>query len=663
MAKLQSAWSAFIHGENPVLAEPLIQRSWLRSREMKVNYRHIEDNDILPTALFQERSGRAENFLRAAKPVLPLIFNVLPEKHHIILLSDQDGYILESMGTAQFLNPSFLNKSLSVHLNPGASWREAIKGTNAIGTALIEKAPVRVIGSEHFVRENHFLGCWAAPIKDPDCNTLGVLDISGHATRSRDGLLDIVQWGAHMIEYNLRLLEFEQRFHLYSEGLRLTADLTFRHELKVDKHGVITEITQNAASLLKIKPESARGAFIGDLFQRRFIAPNFPGTSGFTSTSPSHLASTSASTSGSHSPSAPSSPSTSASTYPPATASGSQSTPGNTPSFEYFEPLTNLLWVGSSEASRKVLQRAAKVATTQTSILLQGESGTGKEIIARHIHLLSSRRNGTFVALNCSALPDSLVESELFGYDDGAFTGAKRGGKPGKFELAQGGTIFLDEIGDISPNVQVALLRVLQEKEIFRIGSSKAYPLDVRIIAATHRDLAQYVQNGKFRLDLFYRLKVITIDLPPLRERIHDVLDLVPHFLRKFNRQTGKIMEIHPDVYSAFLAHTWPGNVRELENCIESMCALAEGSELTVADLPAELSPYMLLPASQPQRSTQLSSTSASVTSGLLRRQEQELIVDALNRTGGKIAPAARQLGIGRNTLYRKMKELGIRNS
>lgn len=659
MAKLKSAWSAFIHGENSVQAEPLIQRSWLRSREMKVNHRHIEDNDILPTYLLEERSGRADKFLRAAKPVLPLVFNVLPERDYFILLSDQDGYILESMGTSQFLNPSFLTKSLSVHLKPGASWREEIKGTNAIGTALIEAAPVRIIGSQHFVQENHFLGCWAAPIKDADQNTIGVLDISGHAIHSRDGLLAIVQWGAHMIEYNLRLLEFEQRFHLYSEGLRLTADLTFHHELKVDKHGVITDITQNAASLLKIKPESARGTFIGDLFERSFLAPSSPMTSYLPSTSPGAQTSPLKSASIFHPSPSPDSDSDSV----PASPSPSQLSV-NPPSPASFEPLTNPLWVGSSEASRKILQRAAKVATTQTSILLQGESGTGKEIIARHIHLLSSRRNSPFVALNCSALPDSLVESELFGYDDGAFTGAKRGGKPGKFELAQGGTIFLDEIGDISPNVQVALLRVLQEKEIFRIGSGKAYPLDVRIIAATHRDLAQYVRDGKFRLDLFYRLKVITIDLPPLRERIHDILDLVPHFLTKFNRNSnGKVIEMHPDVYAAFLAHNWPGNVRELENCLESMCALAEGSELTAADLPTELPSFTFLPESQLQRTTQFSSTSASVAPGLLRRQEHELIVDALNRTGRKIAPAARLLGIGRNTLYRKMKELGISNS
>ncbi len=637
------------------MAEPLIQRSWLRSREFNLNHERIENNDILPTHLFQERSGQAEALLHAAQPVLPLLFNFLQGRHHVVLLSDQDGYILESLG-----DPFFLTKSQSVHLSPGASWREAVKGTNAIGTALVEKAPVRVLGTEHFVRENHFLGCWAAPILNSNGNTIGILDISSLASRTKERLLDIAVLGARMIEYNLRLREFERSFHLYAEGLRLSAELAVRHELALDSRGVITQITPAAAALLKINPDAARGTFIGDIFQPHFSSLDTTKAVAFLDLSGS---------------SSPESGLTPLSPAPTALASGSSyaspsSSPSPSPLSRYPEPLTTPLWVGSSEVSRKVLQRAAKVAATQTSILLQGESGTGKEIIARHIHLLSPRREGPFIALNCSALPDSLVESELFGYDDGAFTGAKRGGKPGKFELAQGGTIFLDEIGDISPNVQVALLRVLQEKEIYRISSGKAHPLDVRIIAATHRDLTMLVQEGKFRLDLYYRLKVITIELPPLRERIEDVLDLVPHLIAKFSHG-GKTYQVAPEIYTAFLTHTWPRNVRELENCIESMCALADGTLLTVADLPPELlqaSHTAAFTGSVFPRSSDADTASEEPIpipdtqghNGLLRLQARELILDALNHTGGKIAPAARLLGIGRNTLYRKLKELGI---
>ncbi|CAA7601085.1 RNA polymerase sigma factor 54 interaction domain protein [Acididesulfobacillus acetoxydans] len=567
---MKSAWVAFVHGEEPIGVEPVILRSWQRCLNHMIDYERIADNDILPARLLEERLHLEESLLHAARPVLSLLFNILKGCNHALLLSDRDGYIMDSRG-----DPFFLTKSRTVYLTPGVSWRETVKGTNAIGTALIEKTPVRVLGAEHFVQENHFLCSWAAPILGPDAGTIGILDISAHAALSQARFLELAILGARMIEVNLRLANYERR-----ETTPICGSTPYFETAAV-----------GSPPLLRPLPASDDSQLL---------------------------------------------------TYP--------------------------LWVGSGEASRRILQRAAKVAATSTSVLLLGESGTGKEIIARHIHLLSPRRDGPFVALNCSALPDSLVESELFGYAEGAFTGAKRGGKPGKFELARRGTIFLDEIGDISVKVQLALLRVLQDKEIYRIGSGKARPLDVRVIAATHRNLADLVHQGKFRLDLYYRLKVITIDLPPLRERLHDVFDLVPHFMAKFCPD-GKIRQIAPEVYSAFLAYSWPGNVRELENCVESMCALANGPCLTVEDLPPEilcpttdLGSQEIKAAQEVEPHTQSPLSSAGTPpAGLLRVQTRETILEALSRSGGRIAPAARLLGIGRNTLYRKLKELEIK--
>ena len=296
-----------------------------------------------------------------------------------------------------------------------------------------------------------------------------------------------------------------------------------------------------------------------------------------------------------------------------------------------------------------VFKRAEKAAQTNATVLIQGESGTGKEIIARYIHQNSIRGDGPFVALNCAAIPATLIESELFGYTDGAFTGARRGGQPGKFEIAQKGTIFLDEIGDMPHNVQASLLRVLQEREVVRIGDNRPRKIDVRVVAATNKNLTSRIEDGDFRLDLYYRLKVVTLELPPLRHRLEDIYDLVPFFIKKICGNSGKPpISVTEDVYTRLLAYDWPGNVRELENCIESMLAMAESSFLTVDDLPEEVTAQNARMWDQGEN--------------LMDRQMKHAIVKALAKTNGKIAPAARVLGIGRTTLYRKIEEYGIKH-
>ncbi|WP_206810984.1 sigma-54-dependent Fis family transcriptional regulator [Paradesulfitobacterium ferrireducens] len=629
---MENAWQAFISGREHVPAEVHISRSWQRSRDFRVSHEKVSTNDLLPANLLQERYAQNEDLVRASKNVLPLMFNFLQGQNYLVLLSDDSGYVLETLG-----DPPFLTKAQTVHLSPGANWREEVKGTNAIGTALTENIPLKVLGSEHYVRENHFLACWAAPIHDSQGKQLGVLDISGVASKAEERLLDIVIMGTRMIEYNLRLLELEHSYGIYREGLKLAGSLLIQGDIKIDSHGLITAITPAGINSIGRRREEILGRFVGEVFQSK----------------PLHKG-------GSHTE-------VSANFMDFGQFSRS-SLMSDVPVFPSpsVVPSSGTLWIGNSEASRKVLQRAAKVASTHSSVLIQGESGTGKEIIARHIHLLGPRRDKPFVPLNCAALPDSLMESELFGYVDGAFTGAKRGGQPGKFEIAQGGTIFLDEIGDISPNVQAALLRVLQEKEVYRIGATKAQNLDVRVIAATNKDLAALVAEGKFRLDLYYRLKVVTVELPPLRERTDDIFDLIPHFIEKCSAALGKPpLQVVPEVYSCLLSYSWPGNVRELENCIEGMVALADGPVLNVSDLPPELSRKKiqdpkLLGQEMTAGAQWIPDAKSESSPGLLQEQTREAIIKTLNRTGGKIAPAARLLGIGRNTLYRKMKELNI---
>jgi DNA-binding NtrC family response regulator len=302
--------------------------------------------------------------------------------------------------------------------------------------------------------------------------------------------------------------------------------------------------------------------------------------------------------------------------------------------------------IGQSEAMQKVYQMVEKVAPRDATVLIRGESGTGKELIAQSIHQLSHRANGAFIAVNCAALPETLLESELFGHEKGAFTGAEKQ-KRGRFELAIGGTIFLDEIGDISPATQVKLLRVLQTKEITRLGSEETIPVDVRTIAATNRNLEELIKQGTFREDLFYRLNVFPIPLPPLRERREDIPELVMHFLKKNNQNNDKI---DSPIMRALMRYHWPGNIRELENIIERMIILS-GDEIITSDL--------LLPQFKGVMTTSESLAIDIPDEGIsIDEVEKQLINKALKKAGGNKSKAAQLLGITRRKLYSMVERL-----
>ena len=307
--------------------------------------------------------------------------------------------------------------------------------------------------------------------------------------------------------------------------------------------------------------------------------------------------------------------------------------------------------IGSSPALEAVLAQVELVAPTDSTALILGETGTGKELIARAVHNISPRCGRPFIKLNCAAIPFDLLESELFGHEKGAFTGAIAQ-KVGRFELAHTGTLFLDEVGDIPLALQPKLLRVLQEQEFERLGSGRTHRVDVRLVAATHRDPADMVQRGEFRSDLYYRLNVFPILLPPLRDRQQDIPELVRHFVDIFARRMGKTVEhVSPETMAAFIAHSWPGNVRELQNVIERAVILTNGDGVL---------PNPLSPARTPRTVPVTVRVTAPTT---LRDSERALIVDALESVGwvvGGPAGAASRLGLKRTTLIHKMKKLGI---
>ncbi len=307
--------------------------------------------------------------------------------------------------------------------------------------------------------------------------------------------------------------------------------------------------------------------------------------------------------------------------------------------------------VGQSGTLARARELAEKAAQGKSTVLLRGESGTGKEVFAHAIHAASSRRDQSFVRVNCGAIPAELLESELFGYEEGAFTGARKGGKPGKFELANGGTIFLDEVGDLPLSMQAKVLRVLQEKEVERVGSNRLQQLDIRVIAATHRDLEKMVGAGEFRSDLYYRLNVFTITIPPLRDRRDDIVLLSEHLLHRFNAEfTLAVTGIDQRVQELFLAYSWPGNVRELQNVIERAVNVAEGDKIILADLPL----YLKDKAGK-NLAPKLQSLALEIAEA-----EKGAILKALKITAGNKVQAAAVLGIHRTNLYRKMEKYGI---
>ncbi|MBE3587680.1 MAG: sigma-54-dependent transcriptional regulator [Thermoanaerobacteraceae bacterium] len=308
--------------------------------------------------------------------------------------------------------------------------------------------------------------------------------------------------------------------------------------------------------------------------------------------------------------------------------------------------------IGTSPAMVQLKETIRRVAQGPSTVLLHGESGTGKELVAHALHTSSPRRRGPFVKVNCAAVPENLLESELFGYQEGAFTGARKGGQVGKFEQAHGGTIFLDEIGDMPLPMQAKLLRVLQEREIERLGDSRPRLLDVRVVAATNRELEELIRQGRFREDLYYRLNVVSLYLPPLRERKGDLWDLVRHFIHKFNAGFGlKIRDLSADAWKIMQSYHWPGNVRELENVIERAFNLVEDDIIEIKHLP----PYL-----QKLDQKALKNRQQRTLPVLLEEVEKEALMEALTAAGGNKMQAARILGISRAWLYKKMKQYGI---
>lgn len=596
---------------------------------------------VLPAGELERRRRQAGELLTVAQPIMERLYSFVRGSGFIVALADEEGYLLRVFGDPHA--ESFGRLSNFVE---GSNWSERVMGTNGVGTPLVTGAPIQVCGPEHYCLCAHNATCSGAPVFGPDGNIIGALDMTGENAKVHLHTLGMVVAAADAISNELRIRRLDQHKEIImesmSEGLMVT-----------DSTGIITHINTAAEKILRLKRRRVIGRNIEDIIkeanpdpeanlrilkmvkQAREVTDEIieiktqKDIIGCTITF-----------------------------RPLMTPSGSLAgTVMVISEMQRAKRLVNKVagitarytfddLIGRDEAFLEAINLAKTSARSDGAVLLTGESGTGKDVVAQAIHNESSRRLNPFVAINCGAIPRDLLISELFGYEEGAFTGARRGGGMGKFELADGGTIFLDEIGEMSLEMQVALLRVIEEKAVTRIGGNRAIPVDVRIIAATNRDLEREVALGRFRADLFYRLNVFRINLPPLRERKGDVELLAEYFASRVASRNGlESVRIDQEALQCLKSYSWPGNVRQLQNVIERAVHLSKGGDISLRCLPEEIFGHKRSRVcQQPQ-----------VLARPLKDLEMEAIRIALEECRGNRTLAAKRLGIDRSTLYRKL--------
>jgi len=655
-------WKAFIGGKNQTYGlRPQILESWVRCQQAGVNPYNNSIHSRLEIPDLRKMLTEKQELIKIAKPIMSNLYQFVQGTGFVVVLTDEHGYIMELFGDEDTINNPMTNNFFQ-----GASWCEELAGTNAIGTALAIQAPIQVSGGEHYCQKHHCLTCSAAPIFDNCGRVMGILDMSGASAGSHLHTLGMVVAATEAIMAQLDIRRKNQELALSNNRLTNIFNTMSDGVLMVDEGGIVNQLNPAAKRILNRTEKEVLGLSIDRIFGGKASITKQMLSSKEAYEDIEIMVDTKKCTF--HC----------LATGEPLTDEQGKVI-GGVIILRPIEQIQNLVnrfcgnhatlqfrdIIGESVEIREAVRVASLAANTSATILLQGESGTGKEIFVQAIHNRSEGRNGPFVALNSGVIPRELIGSELFGYVEGAFTGAKRGGKPGKFELASGGTLFLDEIGDMPLEQQVALLRVLQEKSVTRIGSDKVIPVNVRVICATNKNLLQEVERGTFRQDLYYRLNVISITVPPLRNRITDIPLLFKHFLGKIGRDRGLKFHADSEVLECLEQFDWPGNVRELQNVAERAVSLTESEVISLEHLPTEI--YMPQKPEHNSLSLALSPTSMG---SIGRRQRQQLfgeierqrIVVCLAKSGGNVSVVAQELGISRNTLYRKMHLYEINN-
>lgn len=645
--RLQQARQLFFAQGTPPegLLDPLIIRSWERCRRFGLGENStspgLQPMDRVALKTEQERN---RYLLQQSRPIMEHVFEQIRDSGSMVILADANGLLLETVGDADFVG-----RADRVALSAGASWDENLRGTNAIGTALSEEMPVAVLGSEHFLEYNGFLTCCASPIFGPDGRLIGVLDISGDYRSHQRHTLGLARLSSAIVEK--RLFEAAHGrdilvcFHSRADYLGSPKE----GMAAVSPDGQVLAINRNGTELLGIRPVDAVRRDFSMVFESNLSTlvdrlRHHPQASGEIHVNGKALH---VQLRGQ---------------LPPLAVAGRvfdevpAARPARRPEAGSTPRLTlDTLNTGDARL-QAVIDRTRRLLGRDIPILIQGESGAGKEMLAKAFHNSGPRRDAPFVALNCASIPESLIESELFGYQGGAFTGARKEGAPGKIQQAHGGTLFLDEIGDMPLNLQARLLRVLQERCVTPLGSTRSIQVDISLVCATHRKLREEVARGHFREDLYYRLNGMSVTLPALRERT-DIRALVAKLAAAETASRGAAVQFSEGALLAIEGYGWPGNIRQLFNVIRVAIALLDDDEtlITETHLPEELfeaplaAPAVATPAFDPWAAAPLEGQNSL---DAISRQAAQRAVEA---AGGNISSAARQLGISRNTLYRKL--------
>ncbi|HBX23541.1 MAG TPA: sigma-54-dependent Fis family transcriptional regulator [Desulfotomaculum sp.] len=687
--KIEKRWENFIHSDQCDLSmlNSTIASSWQRCKKTNVNPLGGKCNYLYGQEHLKHFWENNKMLMEVAKPVIESVFYTVQGSGFMVVLVDNKGTILKTMGDYQTLS-----KAEHLNFGQGAVWSEESVGTNAIGTSLVSGIAIQITGAEHFCYDHHVWTCSAAPIRDPGGHILGCLDMSGPYDKMHPHTLGMIVAATQAIESQLRKELSQTELELAHQRLARTVDTITDGIIYINNAGVITGANIPARNFLRLLEVDLRGMLVdhvlGGGFASRYLS-NGRSMDGeyFVISAPTGklICAIKAISDGSDKIDGAGfvicirkNSVMETKKYCRGTVleldgitgidsdfgKGSLQANGRATSGiqnKQVAPFKNI--VGCSQPIAAAINLAQRAAACSSTVLLLGESGSGKEVFAKSIHMASNRCQGPFIPVNCASLPSGLIQSELFGYSGGSFTGAKRSGQPGKFELAHGGTLFLDEIGDMALDMQANLLRVLQEKSVMRVGGKDFIPVDVRVIAATNKNLYKRMQEGNFREDLFYRINVLCIEIPSLRERgASDLQLLTQHLFTSIAAKLGRpVCKLDPSVLQMLAKYHWPGNVRELSNVLEQMLIITDDEVIRADHLPRFLQKLSLTTKGSSKEAAGNQRKSGNNQMGILEQMEQQAIKEALQRFSGNISQTARALGIGRNTLYEKLKKLNLK--
>ncbi|SES84948.1 sigma-54-dependent Fis family transcriptional regulator [Anaerobranca gottschalkii] len=616
-----------------------IRKSHLRCLNYGVDKERNFSAKIIAGQQLADRLEKNRTLIEVATPFMEHLYNFVKGSNFFSILTDGEGCILKVIGDQEILQEAY-----SLKMIPGAFMDEKNIGTNAMGTALAEGKPVQVSGEEHYIKAYHRWTCSAAPIKNPDGEVIGCLDLTGYSPQVHSHTLGMVVAAVKAVENILTKDQATFKLSVVNKYIETIINSIDEGIITVGPKGYLKLLNAKAEKILGLSNIEIQGKRAKDYIENWDFIERILKEKNKISEEETYIKSKKGKfhciISGYF-------------------IQGKDKPQGYVCIFKEIKTarkLANRMYgkqavytfekiIGRNKEFIKTLEKAKNIADSPSTVLILGESGTGKEVFAQAIHNASSRKDEAFVAINCGAIPKNLIEAELFGYEEGAFTGGKRGGSIGKFELADGGTLFLDEIGEMPLDMQVNLLRVLEEGKFYKVGGNREISVDVRIIAATNKDLKKEVEKGFFRKDLYYRLNVLTLKLPSLKERKDDIPLLVDYFLTikslKLNKKTVVLGE---EILEKFMNYHWPGNIRELENVIESI--------VNTPDL-------LELPFEKPNIKFSFDEQLLELEN--LEDVEKYTIEKVLKKYNYNISNAAKALGIGRNTLYRKVEKYKIK--